>query len=386
MEKHTLKKRVLIDYLSVSIDFIDIQKVTKNFYEIIGNLDLFQKLIELLGFEQSFTELPRIQPIRGYTNAYGIGEHIKLLYGGENTKNANQRYTMNLHMSGQACREFENFLGGNWQKLMEFLINKESKFKRLDIAIDDFDGQEIDIYDIEAILRRKHFVSPFRKINYQFTERYSSDAVVSEGFTITLGSAGSNQLQIYDKRLERLAKDEPDLMTDIWYRYEMRFVNEKADAVAQIYTTSVTKNNSRAFMKYARELLLTCLDLKKYNPKNSQVTRWKTLPEWKAFLNAVEKIDLNVKHRVDTTIERKKVWYNRSIKKVNAAFYASFDGYESFHQYVMKNILTGFDKFTEQDIAMINNYREKNGHKKINWEDITEAMKSIQEYLGEDDE
>ena len=54
---------------------------------------------------------------------------------------------------------------------------------------------------------------PLEKINYQFTEFYTGDSVVSEGYTITLGSAGSNQLQIYDKRLERNAKDEPDLDT-----------------------------------------------------------------------------------------------------------------------------------------------------------------------------
>ena len=42
----------------------------------------------------------------------------------------------------------------------------------------------------------------------------------------------------------------------------MRFVNEKADAVANIYITSIEENNSLLFMRYARELLLNCLDLK----------------------------------------------------------------------------------------------------------------------------
>ena len=70
---------------------------------------------------------------------------------------------MNLLMSGQACREFENFLDGNWTKLLSYLIENNAKIKRLDIAIDDFDGEQIDIYDIEPILRNNHFISPFRK-------------------------------------------------------------------------------------------------------------------------------------------------------------------------------------------------------------------------------
>lgn len=386
IEKRKLNKRVLIDYLSVSMDFIDVNKASKNIYYINETDHLFGQLLRLLGYQGNPAEVSKVQSMRGYTNAIGIGEHIKILYGGEHTKNANERYSINLHMSGQACREFENFLNGNWTELLKFLIEHDSKFKRIDIAIDDFDGEQIDIYEIEAFLRKKHFVSPFRKINYQITERYKSDLVISEGYTITLGSAGSNQLQIYDKRLERLAKDQPDLDTDIWYRYEMRFVTDKADAVAQIYASSIEENNSPKFMTYAKELLLNCLDLKKFNPGNAQITRWETHQKWLDFLDSVVKIDLKVKHKVQTTIEKRKNWYQRSIKKVNASFYASLDQEENFYQYIMKNILTGFENFTEQDLAMVNNYREKKGYKKINWKTITESINNIRNSLGEGNE
>ncbi len=386
IEKRKLKKRVLIDFLSVSMDFVDVHIASKNLYQLSGDMNLFTNFIQLLGFHDSYLNLPIGQSVRGYTNAYVIGEHIKILFGGEHTKNANGRYSINLLMSGQACREFENFLDGNWTKLLSFLIEQDASFKRIDIAIDDFDGEQIDIYDIEPILRNKHFVSPFRKINYQFTERYSSNLVISEGFTITLGSAGSNQLQIYDKRLERNARNEPDLDTDIWYRYEMRFVNEKADAVTQIYAVSIQENNSAQFMTYARELLINCLDLKQPNKNNHQVSRWKTDDRWLAFLESVEKIDLNVKHRVETTIEKRKSWYKRSLKKVNAAFYAGFDGNESFMDYMMRNVLSGLEELKPQDVAMINNYRENNGNKKINLEDISDTIKNLKEYLGEENE
>ena len=47
-------------------------------------------------------------------------------------------------------------------------------------------------------------------------------------------------------------------------------------------------------MKYAKQLLLTCLELKV--PSNdSNKSRWEILPAWKRFINSIEKIDLNTK-------------------------------------------------------------------------------------------
>jgi phage replication initiation protein len=382
-EKRVLEKRVLIDFLSVTFDFVEVYALNSKIYRLVNETKEFEKLLKLLGFTDDYTKLPKIQPIRGYSECYGIGENIKLLFGGEHTKNANGKYSMNLLMSGQACREFENYLDGNWNRLLSFLLQKGAAIKRIDIAIDDFDGQEIDIYEIEGILRSRNFVSPFRKINYQFTDSYVGDLVVSEGYTITMGSAGSNQLQIYDKRLERDAKNQPDLSTDIWYRYEMRFVNEKADSVAQMYAVAIFENNSKGFMKYARELLFNCLDLKVQQISNAQRTRWETHEKWNAFLDSVEKIDLNVKHKVETTIDKRMKWYDRSIKRINASFYASLSADRDFMSFIVNNVLEGFESFEEKDITITNNYRVSKGQKKLTWQDIIAIKNNLKEFIGE---
>ena len=385
-EKRVLEKRVLIDFLSVTFDFVEIHHLKNKIYRVSNNFELFEELLNLLGYHQGYKLLPSIQSIRGYAECYGIGEHIKLLYGGEHTKNARGKYSMNLLMSGQACREFENYLKGNWNKLISFLLEHDASIKRIDIAIDDFDGREIDIYEIEEILRSRNFVSPFRKINYQFTESYTGDQVVSEGYTITLGSAGSTQLQIYDKRLERDAKNQPDLDTDVWYRYEMRFVDEKANSVAQMYVAAINQNNSIEFMHYARELLLNCLELKVSKDTAIQRTRWETHPKWLDFLDRVEKIDLNVKHKISTTIEKRKIWYERSIKKVNAAFYGALVGDENFIKYLMQNVLDGFETFEDKDLSMLNNYRQNKNQQKLTWEEILQIRTNLKKFVGENDE
>lgn len=386
-EKRVLEKRVLIDFLSVTFDFVVIQATKGKTYRVSPNDFNFVKLLSLLGYDGEIYDIQKIQPIRGYSHCYLLGEHIKLLFGGEHTKTSSGKYSMNLLMSGQACREFENIVNGNWNSLISYLLDMNSVIKRIDIAIDDFDGSEIDIYDIEDHLRKRNFVSPFRKINYQFTEAYYGEQVLSEGFTITLGSPGSNQLQIYDKRLERDAKDQPDLDTDVWYRYEMRFVDEKAESVSKLYLSSVEQNNSKEFMKYARELLKGCLDLKTPKATSKQRSRWDTLPEWEMFLDSVEKIDLNVKHRIDTTIQRRKRWYDRSLKKVNAAFYGSFDSeQENFIYYIAKNVLEGFKSFEDKDLSMINNYRILSGLNPLTWQDINKYRQELGKLTGEENE
>jgi len=385
-EKRTLEKRVLVDWLSASFDFVSIEKIDDNYYYLKQD-ERFEKLMRLIGYQGPLSYIPMTQPLNGYKHGYIVGENIKLFYGGEFPKNKHGNYTMQLLMSGEACREFENFLDGDMPKLMKYLLSHDhTSITRFDLALDVFDDSTWNIYDLERYMRNGWYTSNMRRINYQITEERTSTQVLPMGFAITLGSPKSSQLQVYDKRLERDAKDQIDLDTDVWQRYEMRFVGDRADAVALEYVNAVESNSSKEFMTFVRSLLYQMLDVKMPS-KNKQRTRWKTHPKWLEFLDEVEKIDIRVKHRIDTTIERRKRWSDRSYAKVNAGFFMAFEGdKESFLEHTFGQILLGYERFEPKDVEMINNYRKQKGMKPLTLEQMKESINSVKEYLGIDDQ
>jgi len=378
-DKPKLQKRVLIDWLSATFDFIDVYKVSPNFYDIDHHNPLFKQLVGFFGWTLPTSELPKLtRVVRGYTNGFEIGEHIRIIYGGEHTKNGSDRYSINLLMSGEACREFENFMDGNWNDLLTFLLTNRSTIKRIDIAIDDFDGEEISIYDIEGFVRRNHYVSPSENYSIRADGGMRDGQRVSTGFSITFGSASSSQLQIYDKKLERLAKGSPDIDSDVWYRYEMRYVDEKAQAIAETYTIAVSENYSPVFMDMAKASLWRFLDLKVPTGEDTNISRWNTYKKWTKFLNAVGKINLQTKHKVKTTMIRKKLWYETSLHKFSASLLAYMD-FKDYNTFNLKTMLKGFEDMfgDEKSLSTINNGRIAMGLKPLTWEDIQETIETI---------
>lgn len=381
------EKRVLIDWLSVTFDWVTVDSDFGRYIIDINNPDLMQ-LIRILNDGREVIS-HQIGKANGYQLSLVVGEHIKLLYGSELTRTAEGKYTVNLVMSGQACREFESFNKGSWQELFSFLLTKGIvNLNRLDIAIDDFDGAEIDIYDIAPFIRSGHYVSPLSKFQIIESGRKLSSAEelsYSEGFTITLGSAGSTQLQIYDKRLERDVKNQPDLNTPLWYRYEMRFVKEKALHVMKLYLLNVQNNDSESFMRYARELMFSMLDLKVVNENKSNLSMCDTYHKWSDFLDAVEKIDIRVKHEINTSLEKTKEWYDRSIKGSNLDLFMSM-GENDYLNFIYEGMIAAYEKYDERKLARLNNKRKKSGLAPYTWEDIRKQIKIIEEKLKEGDD
>ncbi|MBN3490540.1 replication initiation factor domain-containing protein [Acholeplasma equirhinis] len=301
-------KEVKIDWFQVTFDFIPITQVSKHYYALDRSNLLFRELINLFNRKETPEDLQEMEKGQfGYIHGIYIDEHIWLSFGGK--KNKYDKYPMTLTMSGQGCRTFE-MMEGNWIELFKFFQkNGEDSLKigRIDIAIDDFEGDIITPYQILPYIESNHVVTQFRSVTLHkgWTLGESSE---TKGFTLTLGQRGSNQLQIYDKRLERDQMNQPDLNTSVWYRYEMRFTDEKARQVMDLYTSSVEFDDSVSFMRYAKSLLITCLDIKVFDPSDSNKSRWETLPQWKEFTDSFEKVDLKKKNRIDTTIRKKLGW------------------------------------------------------------------------------
>jgi len=374
LDKILSGKEVKIDWFQVTFDFIKVEKTAKNYYKLDYTSPLLSKLLKILKRKESIYELQEMEkPHFGYKHGYYIDEHIFLNYGG--FLNKREKFPLTFEMSGQGCRTFE-IMGGDWIELFQYFQefgSDDLNVGRIDIAIDDFDGEVITPYQILPYIVQNEVVTQFRSYDVHYGGTLGNDSVTS-GFTITLGMRGRNQLQIYDKRLERDAKDQPDKDTPVWYRYEMRFVKEKARQVMDLYTASVINNDSSTFMKYAKQLLLASLELKVRDPnQSSNKTLWEIEPRWKEFTDSLEKINLNTKSKIDTTIERKVAWAKTDLATTFMEFYLAFG--EEFGAKLYEWM--GDGKFERKHLNRMNNYLREKGQKELTMDDIKLIQKQL---------
>jgi DNA relaxase NicK len=372
------EKRVVIDWLSVTFDHINYSR-----YETFDvSQNVFRDLLSFFGIKKpnEFYNLERGKRLNGYENNVYLSEHIRLLYGGIINGEGNE--TFNLIMSGQACREFERYLNGNWSELFNYLLMHNVTFKRLDIAYDIFDDDEIDMYYIRNKMENNLYVSPFH--NWQVIQEGGliNGIRTLTGFTIQLGSKGSNQLVIYDKKLEQLKKNKSisneDIDTDIWIRFEMRITDDKARIFAEQYASSIIANDSKEFMLLAMGVLNTFLELKKPNKNETNRSRLPMDSKWKKFLGALSEIDLKVPPKPDLTIEKKEFHFMRSYSKT----YAMLDmAKDDTGKLAIEMKLKGLQELTDLPMKVINNYRKERGLEPITREDINERIDYYEKLL-----
>lgn len=346
-------KRAIIDWLSFT--FVVQEQ------DIYINL-IVQELLKIFGFKKHETKIER-QAVNGFSKSLLIGEHIKIMFDSPVIKNSEGEPIAQLLMSGQACREFELNIGGNWNQLLSFLVSR-GNFKRIDLAIDDFKAEEINIYDLEDIIVKKaNYVSCFRDIDYRIQFQRNSKEVDSiqtlKTYWIRLGTEGKNNLLIYDKLLERKARDQLDYDVNIWNRYEMRIVDDKANELVRKYVLYF-ENKENNFLDFVSGVLINYLDLKKPS-KDLNKSRWRRLPEWSRFLNSIQKIDLKARLKQHSTIDTLIAWSNKSLAKVSAQQVLTQGGlyYEKLWKEGVKRIVNENDTKT---LSKINNDLEAKGY------------------------
>lgn len=178
-----------------------------------------QAWVKLLGMEScGWDELGHGR--NGYRKGLYFGS-ISILYDG------NPGMGACLDMSGQGCRNFEEYGTGDFDGLFRLFQQEEGyHVSRLDVAFDDHSG----ILDIWQLFRdtdkvdedaEQQFVSKFRKSK---VEKEFDDG--RPGITVYHGSKKSAILiRIYDKAAERgLPKEQH------WVRVELQLRDERAEA------------------------------------------------------------------------------------------------------------------------------------------------------------
>ena len=127
---------------------------------------------------------------------YQLGEHITLRLDGP----INEFYqkTCHLELKGEGCRDFEaRNPEKTWKDFILFMAEQNAKFKRIDIAIDDYEGKEITLDYLYHKILKKHYSSIFKS-------EAQPHGTLESGLTLQFGSHNSpTQLVIYDKQKEQ---------------------------------------------------------------------------------------------------------------------------------------------------------------------------------------
>lgn len=366
-------KEVKFDWFQVTFDFIPVHYVEgKNIYSLEKHHPLFKMLMKLLGRKEDVDDFEQMKSdMWGFRNGLQIDEFIWYLYGGKKTKH--ETWPSQLIISGQGCRVFEQ-MGGNWRDLFSFFLRHQTthlKIGNLHLAIDDYEGNEVTPYMLEPYFKNKWLVTPFRTADLIHRIDYTGEPS-NLGYSWTFGKRGANQLHIYDKALERRSNNYY-VTIDKWYRYEMRFVDDKAKQVIDLYVQSVDENNSEMFMKFAKKLLLSIMDVKQPSQSDTNKSRWETLPEWAMFTDSLEKINLNTKNRTETTIAKKIPWFKEDMATTMLELFIVFgpDFFEELYEILANS------KFKLKHLNRINNYLRDKGKTELTIDDIRSLQASL---------
>lgn len=375
-----IEKTVLIDYITISMDFFKVIESSPRFYEI-EEYDLFNEFLGIIGFKGDAKSLQKDYALHGFTEGYRIGEHIRLMYGGASTKNTNGDYPVLLELTGSACREFENYMNGSWLELFEFLFNQDEtmfRITRFDLAIDDYTGKEITFNELEKSFFKKNFSTSSRKYSYHNSGGILSDDLSDSAKTLYIGVRGGNHLVIYDKFQElKINNKMSSIKSDYHFRYEMRFVNEKAKEVVRNYYISNITNDSTEFMNYTASLLLQFVEFKDPTDKKKKVRSRRIDPRWHNFLNKVAKSEITVKAPEEVTLEEKDIWMQGSMLTTMLEQFSTkgIPGGLSFLLGLASEAID--DDLKESKIVRINKARLNKGETELTRDDFNELKRTL---------
>lgn len=324
----------LIDWVSFTFDDLEYSFFGRESGNLISISDtrendrILDELYRILGFRDEFGNICSWRKaknqefaVNGYKFAGMVGEFIRLNFCGPDSKRG--RATTQLLMSGAACKEFYVDRGGSFLELFRFLLSLNGRFCRVDGDIDWFSSENLDIYYLYNLVDQGKWWGSFRSCRQIKETDYSLGGASSRGMSLTFGKTPGTVIQFYDKNAERCAANEANQGTDIWFRCEIRFSDEKADQFVAAYCQAVEFSSDSeisvgSLMKSSLSGLLNFV-----NPRDSTLKesyRKSPLdPCWEKFLDGCSRLKFH-KTKEERSLFRKWEWFQRSMARLLGSF------------------------------------------------------------------
>ena len=269
---------IKIDYFSATFP-LDCDADDSIMFKVHEMVKLMAQYLNVKNFEIAKSKYAQ----NNFNYQYQLGEHMILRLDGP--MNDCYQRTCHLELKGEGCRDFEiRNPKKTWTNFLLFMVQLNARFKRIDIAIDDYSGKDVTLGWLYEKFSKRRYTSVFRS-------PVAPHGSLDTGLTLQFGSNESPiELVIYDKLAER-KKRKKECDKTYWVRYEMRFRNDLAERIAhQLIATLKGDDYATKFSTFTFEQLYRIIDIKEENNYSIQnQKKAKTDPRWLAFLDNVEK-------------------------------------------------------------------------------------------------
>ena len=360
--------KIVIDYFSCTFPL----KVQEDELELIVVEDLVKFIGNTIGFDN--TEILKEEYATGrYKYQYTIGQTITIRLGGPLLLSGYK--SCQIELRGQGCREVESRSSLTWVEFFDlFLLRLDGSPTRIDIAIDDYDGDKATLPKIKEVLDKRNYVTSFRKKYYKLM------GCDEDGWSIQFGSHKSTMMfVIYDKLKEQLSKGN-EVDQEFWTRYEMRFMKEKAYNVVM----NLTEVGMEGFNNYCYGLLYSMLDLKSDNGYSEHnMGQAETIPWWSDFLGNVSKSEIT-KYKVKrVALDSYKEWFYPLLSTyLLLMFVLNGEDVDAIFTSMLEESMDNLVKLDKKKVKNINVFLDEVGQKKIGMDKVQIFLDKVKKYTA----
>ncbi len=361
-------KHVVIDYFSATFPLYSntIEFELKLIEDIIINICEFLKLNRNDCIESDYSR-------NRFKYEYILGDYIILRFLGPRLQSGYP--SCQIELKGEACKEYERLCPErNWSELLEyFTFNLRATPTRLDIAIDDYDGDVVTFDMIKQKLESKMFTSTIK------SKVVTIHGSIENGYTLELGKYGlSRMLCIYQKDKEQLSKKQ-NIIQPYWLRFEMRYFHKVAlDICLDLLELTDEELKLKSF-----SLLYLLLDIKKDTDcQISNLYRIETEKWWKTFLEDTTKAKLEKNNTKPKYLDNYLIWIKKNTSLYFLMIYIM--SYKEEYDFTTKNleiVLKSLENIDDKKIKKLNRYLKEYHFPKMEYKDLVLVKEELKEKL-----
>lgn len=313
--------------------------------------------------------------VQRYPLAYRLGESIFLRMCGPEFGNGFK--SCYIELKGEGCREFEaRCPEKTWEQLLRhFVQDRDGTVKRVDIAIDDFEGKYVTFDWILDKLNKDLFSSMFTNRNFNIHGN------INTGRSITFGSHSSSLMLCIYEKLKQQQTLKKECAQNYWVRYEMRFAQKRGEDFAYNFL----KQNKHEFKEYILSLFYQMLDIKEDSDSDkAHISRVPTDPKWRLFLNRCEKIKMEPAYQINPCYITYEDWLFPLIG--DGAVYLMMIYKHEYYSAITKIYEEAYkacERFNKKKVRRINSYLKNKALPLVSLEDVQKLGNEIKEIIEE---